>query len=115
MSSQPLKPLSLRRHGDDELIIAWSDEKTGRITWTELRNNCPCATCREERQKPTDPFHILSEREVAAGAPRPNSMTPVGHYAYKVVWNDGHDAGIYTIENLRELCTFEDDAASRRR
>jgi DUF971 family protein len=31
-------------------------------------------------------------------------MTPVGHYAYKITWSDGHDAGIYTLENLRAMC-----------
>jgi DUF971 family protein len=31
-------------------------------------------------------------------------MMPVGNYAYKIIWNDGHDTGIYTLENLRALC-----------
>jgi DUF971 family protein len=31
-------------------------------------------------------------------------MPRVGRYAYKIVWNDGHDAGIYTLDHLRELC-----------
>lgn len=110
----PLKPLSLRREGELQLVIEWSDRKTGVISWGTLRAQCPCASCREERQKPSDPFHILSEREVAAGAPRPVSMTPVGHYAYKIVWNDGHDTGIYTIENLRELCSFDDNVSTKR-
>ena len=107
VDSGPLKPVSLRREGDDRLVIVWSDEKRGSITWGKLRTQCPCASCREERQKPADPFRILSEREVSAGAPRPVSMAPVGHYAYKIVWNDGHDTEIYTIENLRELCTLD--------
>ena len=38
-------------------------------------------------------------------------MAPVGYYAYKVTWDDGHDTGIYTIEILRELCeTAGEDA-----
>jgi DUF971 family protein len=113
--SGPLKPMKIRREGEERLIIEWSDQKTGIISWATLRAQCPCASCREERQKPPDPFHILSAREVAAGSPRPVSMTPVGHYAYKVVWNDGHDAGIYTIENLRELCSFGQDASTKSR
>ena len=28
----------------------------------------------------------------------------VGRYAYKIVWSDGHDTGIYTLEHLRSLC-----------
>lgn len=107
MAAESLKPNALRKEGDDRLRIEWNDGRVGVVTWTVLRKHCPCATCREERDKPADPFRILSERELAAGAPRPVSMSPVGYYAYKIVWNDGHDAGIYTIENLRSLCTLE--------
>jgi DUF971 family protein len=28
----------------------------------------------------------------------------VGHYAVQITWKDGHSTGIYTWENLRELC-----------
>ncbi|MBX7103009.1 MAG: DUF971 domain-containing protein [Gemmataceae bacterium] len=98
-----IRPVRVRREGDERLQIDWSDGVSGSVTWASLRTNCPCANCREERQKPADPFRILSERELQAGPPRPVSMSPVGYYAYKIVWNDGHDAGIYTIENLREL------------
>ena len=31
-------------------------------------------------------------------------MKPIGHYAYQIAWNDGHDTGIFTIEHLRQLC-----------
>jgi DUF971 family protein len=31
-------------------------------------------------------------------------MPRVGRCAYKVVWSDGHDAGIFTLEHLRQLC-----------
>ena len=34
-------------------------------------------------------------------------MTPLGHYAYKITWSDGHDTGIYTCEALRDLCQCE--------
>jgi DUF971 family protein len=100
-----IKPQRIRRDGEETLLIEWSDGVTGRVSWQTLRTQCPCATCREERAKPADPFRILSDRELRAGPPRPVAMTPVGHYAYKIVWNDGHDSGIFTIENLRELST----------
>ena len=29
----------------------------------------------------------------------PVAITPVGHYAYKITWSDGHDSGIYTFED----------------
>ncbi len=103
-ASGPLKPVAMRRDGIDRLYIEWSDGRTGYVTWDALRRECPCATCREERTKPVDPFRILSEKELASGPPQPVAMAPVGYYAYKITWNDGHDAGIYTIEQLRALC-----------
>jgi DUF971 family protein len=99
-----LRPLVIRREGDDRLYIEWSDGQKSAVTWDTLRARCPCATCREDRNKPPDPFHILSDKELRSGPPRPMAMSPVGYYAYKIVWNDGHDAGIFTLENLRELC-----------
>ena len=97
-----LKPLSLKRVGDG-LQVQWSDGVTTVTPWRTLRKNCPCASCTEERAKPPDPFRVLSPQEVAAGAPQPVAMQPVGHYAYKITWNDGHDTGIYPVERLRQL------------
>lgn len=100
----PVKPIRLKNDGDG-LAIDWSDGLSARINWRTLRQACPCANCREERQAPPDPFRILSAKELSRPTDvAPLSMAPVGHYAYKIQWNDGHDAGIYTIENLRELC-----------
>jgi DUF971 family protein len=95
-------PLVLSREGTDRLIIDWSDGHRSSYTWKHLRDNCPCAGCREERLKPPDPFRILKPSELVPLAPV--AVVPVGHYAYKITWSDGHDTGIYTLENLRELC-----------
>jgi DUF971 family protein len=97
-----LKPLSLRREGDG-LAIEWSDGVHTFVAWRTLRKQCPCASCNEARPQPADPFKVLSETEVAAGAPEPVRMVPRGHYAYQIVWNDGHDTGIFTLEQLRQL------------
>jgi DUF971 family protein len=101
-AGQELKPTSLRREGDG-LAIDWNNGAKTFVAWGTLRKACPCATCNEERQKPPDPFRLVSDREVQAGAPQPAKMVPRGHYAYQIVWNDGHDTGIYTIELLRGL------------
>lgn len=100
----PLRPVMMRKDGG-HLVIEWSDGRRCRLSWSELRRQCPCAACREEREKPPEPFRILSEKELArTGPPQPAAMAPVGYYAYRITWDDGHDTGIYTIENLRELC-----------
>jgi DUF971 family protein len=101
-SAESLHPVALSREGNDQLVIHWNDGHQSRYTWKHLRDNCPCAGCREERLKPPDPFRILKPNELVPLAPV--AMTPVGHYAYKITWSDGHDTGIYTLENLRELC-----------
>jgi DUF971 family protein len=96
------RPTSLRREGDG-LRIDWADGASTLTAWRTLRANCPCATCNDERQKPADPFKVLKPQEVAAGPPAPAGMRPVGLYAYQITWNDGHDAGIYTLDTLRNL------------
>ena len=100
--SEPLTPVALSKEGSERLIIEWSDGHRGIYPWKSLRENCPCASCREEREKPADPFRILKPSElVPLAAVR---MSPVGLYGYKIVWNDGHDTGIYILEHLRSLC-----------
>ena len=100
--AEPLMPVALRREGPDHLVIDWSDGKRGVLGWQQLREACPCAGCREQREKPPDPFRILKPTELVPLAPV--AMTRVGRYAYKIAWNDGHDTGIYTVEYLRSLC-----------
>jgi DUF971 family protein len=104
-ASQPLLPLRLGKEGDDGLFIQWNDGHRSTYTWKHLREQCPCAGCRDERTRPPDPFHILKPSELDPRPPlKPVELSPVGHYAYKIVWNDGHDTGLYTLENLRALC-----------
>ena len=98
----PLLPLALCKDGPERLVIDWNDGHRGVYSWKHLRDNCPCASCREERDKPPDPFRILSPNELVPLAPA--GMSPVGRYAYKITWSDGHDTGIFTLEFLRSLC-----------
>jgi DUF971 family protein len=98
-----LRPLSLKREGDG-LRVEWADGLNSHLNWKKLRDNCPCASCQEERAKPPDPLRVLSPQEVSAGPLQPAAMTPRGHYAYQIAWTDGHDTGIYSLKLLRELC-----------
>jgi DUF971 family protein len=103
--SEPLVPRALRKEGEDRLVIEWNDGHRSSYTWKHLRARCPCASCREEHNQPPDPLRILSPGELAPRPPlAPLAMTPIGHYAYKISWNDGHDLGIFTLEHLRALC-----------
>ena len=100
MATQQLLPVAIRREGDG-LQIDWNDGVRTFATFRHLRANCPCAGCKEDRGKPADPFRILKPNELVPLAP--TAMPRVGRYAYRIVWSDGHDTGIYTLEHLREL------------
>ena len=100
-SAGTVLPTKLYREDEQNLVIEWADGKRHVYSWRLLRDHCPCAGCREERAKPPDPFRVLSANELVPLAPQ--SMVPVGRYAYKITWSDGHDSGIFTLEHLREL------------
>lgn len=100
-------PTNLQIVEPDQLEIQWSDGEVRRYRFSELRDSCPCATCREQRraedQQPADPLqlNVLSPSE--AQPLRIESMAPVGNYAYSIKFTDGHDSGIFTLELLRDL------------
>ena len=63
-----------------------------------LRLACCCAQCVDE--------WTGEGRLDAAAVPQdvhPVRIQPVGRYAIQIQWSDGHDAGIYPFERLREL------------
>jgi DUF971 family protein len=103
-----LQPTRLSLDDQRNLVIDWSDGSRRSYTVRELRDACPCATCRERRRilpEPPSPFTILRPEEA-----RPLTITgmePVGSYAYKIVFSDGHDTGLFTLESLRELGTVQ--------
>ncbi len=106
MPDPVFRPVTLHKDGEERLVIIWSDGHRSQYAWTHLRKECPCAGCREERLQPVDPFRILKPTELAPL--KPVALTPVGHYAYKIVWSDGHDSGLFTLEHLRALCQCDD-------
>ena len=99
-------PTDLQLHDESRLEIQWSDGSARQYTLSQIRDRCPCATCREKRTSEaaeTIPaaLPILSAAE--AQPLRIVSMRPVGNYAYNIAFNDGHDTGIFTFELLRSL------------
>ena len=96
-------PVSLKLVADGQLQIVWSDGQTREYTVRELRESCPCATCRELRTAPPPPATTLPVITEAQTRPLAIvSMQPTGRYAYAIHFSDGHDTGIFTLESLRE-------------
>ncbi len=102
-------PTKLQIVEQTQLQIDWSDGQIRRYGVKVLRDNCPCATCREKhRGEATQPANPLQLNILSPAEARPwgvVSMKPVGNYAYSIVFSDGHDSGIFTFELLRELGT----------
>ena len=97
-------PAQLELSGESHLLIGWSDGERRRYAFSELRNSCPCATCREKRNAP--PKSPLMLPIISAAETQPLKilgMKPVGNYAYSIAFSDGHDTGIFTFELLRSL------------
>ncbi len=97
-------PVQIERRSPDTLLIVWSDRQRREYPVRQLRDACPCATCREQRSAPAqapNPLAILSPAETRPLAI--TEMSPVGNYAYSIRFTDGHDTGIYTLEFLRQL------------
>lgn len=97
------RELSLNEQGD--LVIAWSDQSTKVYKVSVLRDNCPCATCREQRKAPPQPEPLLPVMKPEEFGVTIAGMKPVGTYAYGITFSDGHDSGIYTLEHLFALGT----------
>ena len=94
-------PTRLERQGLDRITIEWSDGQLLDYLVRDLRDRCPCATCREKRSQPQPMLPVLTAEET-----QPLSiagMKPVGSYAYGITFSDGHDSGIFTFELLREI------------
>jgi len=98
-------PTQLERVSEDQLLIEWSDGQRRQYTHRELRDHCPCSACRGKHSTETDEaptlLPIVSDAETQPL--RITGMKPVGNYAYSITFSDGHDTGLYTMENLREL------------
>lgn len=105
------KPAEIAEFSDTALLIVWDDGHESIYLFEDLRQECPCATCRQLRKTSKTgklPFKKTIPLRVQSAAIKPLRTEHVGQYAIKFSWNDKHDTGIYTYEFLRELCSCEE-------
>jgi len=104
-----VQPTNLAITSENRLAIDWSDGTQTEYSVSQLRDACPCATCREKRTQPPAPPTDLPVLSISETQPlRILEMKPVGNYAYGLRFSDGHETGIYTLEFLRELAQQTD-------
>jgi DUF971 family protein len=111
LTGDAISPAKVRvdKSGGTGMSIEWRDGHASSWNFAWLRAACPCATCHEEREadgrapgveKPK-PASLLP---MFTAPPRPVEVTPVGKYALRFKWNDGHEAGLYSWDYLRNVC-----------
>jgi DUF971 family protein len=92
---------------NQRLVIQWADGSTCDYALNVLREACPCADCRgghANMGKPPDIENLLLIPLARTKSYDVAKLEPVGHYALRPTWADGHEAGIYSWSYLRELC-----------
>jgi DUF971 family protein len=92
-----------KRISPDQIACAWTDGHHGIISLRTLRDRCPCAGCAGESVLFQTYVPPRADTETP-GRYELRTAAPVGNYALKLDWGDGHGEGIYTWEHLRSLC-----------
>ncbi len=80
------------------LEVAFDDGRTIRLTAERLRVESPSAEV--QGHSPSQKRTVTGKESVAIVG-----IEPIGNYAVKINFDDGHDTGIYTWEYLRKLAT----------
>ncbi|MFA8343083.1 MAG: DUF971 domain-containing protein [Rhodothermaceae bacterium] len=84
---------------DEALKIYWDNNSESKIKLVNLRDNCPCAFCKKEQDERDEnyiPLYIGDQITI-------DKIIPVGNYAIKIIWKDGHSTGMYDFEYLRKF------------
>ena len=105
---QPVK-VRVDKTGGTGMTVDWRDGHESHWSFRWLRDACPCATCQEAR--------VAEQRAPGVGKAKlatllpmyeapitPLDVEPVGKYALRFRWSDGHEAGLYSWDYLRNVC-----------
>ena len=79
------------------LRITWADGHESAIPYAALRDACPCAQCRDEREKGRRALRMALSVQLVG-------WKRIGNYALTFEWGDSHNQGIFAYDRLRALC-----------
>lgn len=92
------RPTGIRlRRGSRVLELDYADGGSFALDWEYLRVYSPSAEVRGHHPSQA----VLQTGKKTIGV---SDLKPVGHYALQIVFDDGHDSGLYSWEYLRRLC-----------
>jgi DUF971 family protein len=105
-ASTPL-PTEIKLHQASRVLeIGFSDGRTFRLPYEFLRVYSPSAEVRGHG--PGQETLQVGKRDVTI-----SSVEPVGHYALRPTFSDGHDTGIYSWDYLYDLGERQDELWAR--
>ncbi|MCU1324948.1 MAG: hypothetical protein JWN34_318 [Bryobacterales bacterium] len=95
--------------------IDWKDGHKSSYDVVYLRDWCPCASCtgshgtapRPKTTEAPNPFQMFQPRIKML------NVEPVGNYAIRIEWSDGHKTGIYSWAHLRSICDCDQCRAAK--
>ncbi len=88
--------------------IDWKDGHRSEYSLQYLRDECPCAECTGAHGTEPRPKTADSPVPMYKPALKMLKVEPVGAYAVRIEWSDGHKAGIYSYEHFRRICPCAD-------
>jgi DUF971 family protein len=89
-----LRAISIAIHANGGVLeIEWSDGRQQKLTHAQLRARCQCADC-----KVVPPANAMDSDTL-----RLDEIRPVGTYGIQLIFNDGHNRGIYPWQYLYSL------------
>lgn len=101
MSDAP-RPVKIRLRKQSRVLeLEYADAEIHSLSWEFLRVYSPSAEVRG---------HHESQAVLQTGkrGVKITDLKPVGHYALQLVFDDGHDSGLYAWDYLWRLCAEKD-------
>jgi ATP-binding protein involved in chromosome partitioning len=81
----------------ETLHVTWADGHESAIPYLTLRDLCPCARCRDDRDNGRTPLRMALTTKLL-------KWSQLGNYAINFEWADSHSDGIFAYDYLRGLC-----------
>ena len=98
-----VQPTEIKLHQTSRVLeIAFADGRRFRLPYEFLRVHSPSAEVRGHG--PGQEVLQIGKRDVTIAR-----VEPVGHYALRPSFSDGHDTGIYSWEYLYDLGSRQDE------
>jgi len=91
---------------EQTLTIIWGDGHVSAFQLDSLRRACPCVECKGGHANMNIPVDPAIFKQVPQQRWLISDLQTAGNYGLQIVWEDGHDAGIYGWGLLRDWSAY---------